>query len=89
MSNTVGIALTVALLIDAVANVARLVSVEIAYKRQAGLIKRQEIEVNRRVEAASSVVQEAARAAVLTTLAELEEYTRTTTPSEKKEGPAG
>lgn len=61
MSNTIAIILTAALLIDAAANIARLVSVEIAYKRQAELIRRQELEVERRIEAAASVVESVAR----------------------------
>ena len=61
MNNTTAAILTAALLIDAVANIARLVSVEIAYRRQAALIKSQELEVNRRIEAASGVVADVAR----------------------------
>ena len=62
MTNTATVVLIVALLIDAAANIARLVAVEVAYKRQAALMARQELEVNRRIEAARDVVADVARA---------------------------
>ena len=63
MSDNVGIMLTIALIVEACANVARLVSVEIAYKRQADLIRRSELEQEQRVAAAMDVVTSIAEAA--------------------------
>jgi hypothetical protein len=62
VSDTVGIILTIALIVDACANVARLVSVEIAYKRQEALMRRSELEHEKRVEAAIDVVAAIAEA---------------------------
>jgi hypothetical protein len=59
--------LIVALMVDAAANIARLVSVEIAYHRQEKLIGRGEMETNKRIDAAANVIHDT----VVATISEL------------------
>ena len=58
MSDSVAKILTIALLIDAAANVARLIGVEIAYRRQDAMMKRSELEYSARMDAAERIVKD-------------------------------
>ena len=60
MTNTVALILCACLLIDAAANVARLIAIEAAYLRQTKLMDRAELEQEARVQAAASVIRDVA-----------------------------
>ena len=62
MSDPVALALVAALTFDALANLARIVAIEIAYRRQAAMMRAHELEIERRIESATGVVSEVAEA---------------------------
>lgn len=70
MSDTIATVLIVALAFDAIANVARMVSVEIQYKRQAKLINAQKMETDERIEAATDVIESTVKATLTAIFAE-------------------
>ena len=56
MTDRIAVILIIALAFDALANVARLVAVEIQYRRQARLIRRQGLESDRHIDMAVRAV---------------------------------
>jgi len=66
MGDAIATVLIAALLVDTAANVARLVGVEVAYKRQAKLMDRSEMESDKRLAAASRVIESTVKATMQT-----------------------
>ena len=71
MKDTIGIILSAALILDAASNVLRYVGVFIAMRHQESMIKRQELEDDKRVKAAAGVVESVARETVIAMIGEL------------------
>lgn len=61
MSNAIATILTIALIIDALANIARLISVELAYKRQVRMFKAESLESKDRIKNAADLVESIVR----------------------------
>ena len=64
MNNTVGLILSAALIADTIANLLRLRGVEKAMRQQAEMMRQSDIEAEKRVDAASKVVEDVVRITV-------------------------
>jgi hypothetical protein len=64
MSNTVGLILSAALIIDTIANLLRLRGVQKAIKQQDEMIRKSNIEAEKRIDAAANVVESVVRMTV-------------------------